>query len=250
MEALPQISIGTAILLIFAFCAAYMILRGLLRTIVNLSVLALSACSGFYTWQKAPGLAIQWTDGTSPLITTGLPILALVGSFITLRKILRFFLSPLPSQSEESDEPGVRRSLFGRLCITFMLATILCLIAAAILHHFSSVSEIRHHSRSGDIPGTAARIKTSLESIIPQAWMETIDPLASPSRVQLAKWFASRPEDTTAPDRPDAAPIPAILDHPELVSLAKKGRFSTLLRHPLLTKAINDPAVMRILGIK
>jgi hypothetical protein len=40
-----------------------------------------------------------------------------------------------------------------------------------------------------------------------------------------------------------------IFDNSELISLAKKGRFSTLLRHPMLTKALNDPLVKKALGI-
>jgi len=41
-----------------------------------------------------------------------------------------------------------------------------------------------------------------------------------------------------------------VIDNPELLSLAKKGRFSTLLRHPLLIQAINDPAIKKALGVK
>lgn len=250
MDALPQISLGTAVLLIFAICAAYMFIRGLIRTIVNLSILALSVWVGFYTWQQAPTLAIRWTGETSPLITTGLPILALVLSFIILRKILRFFLTPVSAQSEEFEEPEAQRSLFGRLFITFILATILCLIAAAVLHHITSVSEIRHHSKSGDVPNTATRIKKSLETLIPSSWLEKLDPLATQPRVELAKWFANQSETKAKKEKPDQEPVPAILENPELISLAEKGRFSTLLRHPLLTEAINDPTVMKILGIK
>jgi hypothetical protein len=250
MDALPQISMGTAVLLIFAICAAYMFIRGLIRTIVNLSILALSIWVGFYTWQQAPTLAIRWTGETSPLITNGFPILALVLSFVILRKILRLFLTPVSTQQEDFEEPEAQQPLFGRLFITFILATILCLIAAAVLHHITSISEIRHHSKSGDIPNTATRIKKSIETLIPSSWMDKLDPLATQPRIELAKWFASQSEIESKEEKTAEQPVPPILENPELISLAEKGRFSTLLRHPLLTEAINDPTVMKILGIK
>src|SRR5687767_7814477 len=104
MEALSQISLGAAVLLIFAVCAVYMLIRGLLKTITNLSVLGLSVWIGFLTWQKAPSFAFQWTNQTSPLITTGLPILTFILSFILIRKILRFFFTPISPQPEQYDD--------------------------------------------------------------------------------------------------------------------------------------------------
>lgn len=258
MEALSQISLGAAVLLIFAVCAVYMLIRGLLRTITNLSVLGLSIWIGFLTWQKAPSLAFQWTNHTSPLITTGLPILIFILSFIIIRKTLKFFLTPISTQPEDHDDAPPSRSFVGKLLITFIFATVLCLIAAAVLHHFTSVAEIRDHVKNGgsqnELPGYAVRLKSSLMSAIPTSLMDTLDPLASEHRVQLAKMIAANTgkpstaetNSTEDPENPQAA----ILNDPELVSLAKKGRFSTLLRHPLLTKAINDPLVKLALGIK
>lgn len=259
MEALSQISLGAAVLLIFAVCAVYMLIRGLLKTITNLSVLGLSIWIGFLTWQKAPSLAFQWTNQTSPLITTGLPILTFILSFILIRKILRFFFTPISTQpTEHDDAPPPSRSLGGKLFVTFIFASVFCLIAAAVLHHITSVAEIRDHAKSGGaenhFPGFAVRLKNSLMSAIPAALMDKLDPLASEPRVQLAKMIAGSSEKSSQPkiDPKTGQPIPrvVVVDNPELVSLAKKGRFSTLLRHPLLTKAINDPMVKKALGIK
>lgn len=259
MEALSQISLGAAVLLIFAVCAVYMLIRGLLKTISSLSVLGLSIWIGFLTWQKAPSLAFQWTNQTSPLLTTGLPLLTFFLSFILIRKILRFFLSPIPTQADESEEtPPPSRSLAGKLCVTFIFATAFCLIAAAVLHHATSVAEIRDFAKNGasqnDFPGFALRLKESLTSAIPPSLMNKLDPLASEQRVELAKMIVGESENPSAPridpKTGEAVPRAAIVDNPELVSLAKKGRFSTLLRHPLLTEAINDPVVKKALGIK
>lgn len=258
MEALSQISLGAAVLLIFAVCAVYMLIRGLLKTIINLSILALSIWIGFLTWQHAPSLAIQWTNQTSPFITTGLPILTFVLSFILIRKILRFFFTPISTQPEEyEDVPPPSRSFTGKLFVTFLFASVFCLIAAGVLHHITSVAEIRDHAKSGgtqkETPNFAARLKHSLTSAIPASLMDKLDPLASEPRVQLAKMIASSPETPPQPEIDPATgqPIPRaiIVDDPELISLAKKGRFSTLLRHPLLSEALEDPLVKKALGI-
>jgi hypothetical protein len=256
MEALSQISLGAAILLIFAVCAIYMLIRGLLRTITNLSVLGLSIWIGFLTWQKAPALAFQWTNQTSPLITTGLPILTFILSFILIRKILKFFFTPISTHPEESDDsPPPSRSYAGKLFVTFIFASVFCLIAAAVLHHITSVAEIRDHAKNGAAENNfAVRIKNSLTNAIPASLMNKLDPLASEHRIQLAKIIAGNSGKSSPPeiDPKTGQPIPhtKIVDNPELVSLAKKGRFSTLLRHPLLTEAINDPMVKKALGIK
>jgi hypothetical protein len=245
MEALSQISLGAAVLLIFAVCAVYMLIRGLLKTISNLSILGLSIWIGFLTWQKAPSLAYQWTNHTSPLITTGLPILTFILSFILIRKILRFFFTPISTQPEEYDNaPPPSRSFAGKLFVTFIFATAFCLIAAAVLHHITSVAEIRDHAIYGETHHNfAMRLKNSLKNTIPASIMEKLDPLASEPRIRLAKLIIGNSEEPTTPST-------RIVDNPELVSLAKKGRFSTLLRHPLLTEAINDPIVKKALSIK
>lgn len=259
MEALSQISLGAAVLLIFAVCVLYMLIRGLLRTMTNLTVIALSLWIGFLTWQKAPTLAYQWTNQTSSLITTGLPILAFVISFILIRKILKFFFTPIYTQPEEyEDEPPPSRSLVGKLFITFIFASALCLIAAAMLHHFTSIAEIRDHAKNGnlqnDFPSFAVRLKNSLSNAIPDSLMDKLDPLASKPRVELAKWITSASKTPSQvkidPKTVDPLPRAAVIDNPELLSLAEKGRFSTLLRHPLLTQAINDPAIKKALGVK
>jgi hypothetical protein len=258
MEALSQISLGAATLLIFAVFAVYMLIRGLLRTITHLSILAISLWIGFLTWQEAPSLAIQWTNQTSPFITTGLPILTFILTFILIRKIFRFFFTPISTQSEtdDSDHPPTR-SLTGKLLVTFIFTSVLCLIAAGVIHHITSITEIREYAKNGgienDIPGFSSRLKKSLTSSIPDSLMDKLDPLGSQPRVQLAKMIAESSEKPShsAIDPQTGKPISRVLivDNPELISLAKKGRFSTLLRHPMLTKALNDPLVKKALGI-
>jgi len=247
------------VLLIFAVCAVYMLIRGLLRTMTNLSVIALSSWIGFLSWQKAPSIAYEFTSQTSPILTTGLPVLTFILSFVLIRKILRFFFTPISTQPEEyADEPPPSRSLAGKLFITFIFASVLCLIAAAMLHHFTSIAEIRDHAKNSnshdDFPSFALRLKNSISTAIPSSLMDKLDPLASKPRVELAKWIARTSEDPSEakidPKTGDPIPRASVVDNPELLTLAKEGRFSTLLRHPLLTDAINDPRVKMALGIK
>lgn len=253
METLSQISLGTAALIIFAVCAAYMLIRGLLKTFIHVSILAISLWIGFQTWQQAPSYAVRWTDHTHPLITHGLPILAFLLSFIFLRKILKFFFSPIVTKSQEyDDDPPAKSSLIWRLIVTLIPATALCLIGAALIHHATSVAEIREHAKgsedSRESNNIAALLKDALDKMIPSDLMDKLDPLATQPRIQLAKLIAEnsgeRPPSEIDPTTGEPIPRAIIVDDPDLISLAKDGRFSTLLRHPLLSKALEDPKII------
>ena len=94
-------------------------------------------------------------------------------------------------------------------------------------------------------------LKISVEKSIPPAWLKLIDPLADPSRLALAKIITEQAQPPRAPviDPLTGKPIPRaiIVNDPELQNLAREGRFATLLRSPLLTKALNDPKVQAFL---
>jgi len=83
--------------------------------------------------------------------------------------------------------------------------------------------------------------------------MDKMDPLTSQQRLRLAKMIAANTDKPLEPviDPDTGKPIPRaiIVDSPELESLAREGRFSTLLRHPLLTKLLADPEVRENLGL-
>lgn len=256
MDTLPEISIGTAALAIFAICAGYMFIRGLLRTVVNTVTLVVSAWVGFRVWQQAPALALEWTKTTSPILTTGLPILAGLITLLVLRKIIRFFRAPVPPSAEDA-APKSSGQLIFRLLITLVPAGLLCLTAATFLHHASSVAEISEaagkSSPLGNADGLAERIKSSLSSAIPSALMDWLDPLTTRSRLDLAKMIVANADKPLKPviDPETGQPFPRaiIVDDPELQELAKEGRFSTLLRHPLLTEALKNPSMRKSLGL-
>ncbi|MFD2255334.1 hypothetical protein ACFSSA_01480 [Luteolibacter algae] len=254
METLPEISLGTAALIVFAVCAGYMFLRGLARTFVNSAFLVASAWAGFEVWQKAPALAIEWTGKTSPVITTGLPILAFLVTLVVLRKIIGFFRAPLPKAAEDVAPRSIGQLVF-RLMVTLLPAALLCLMAATILHHFSSIADIKESTqKTGESWGLGGRLKNSIAVAIPPEVMGYLDPLTSDPRVKLAKIIAANPENPLAPvlDPDTGRPYPRaiIVDEPELRNLAREKRFSTLLRHPLLTDALKDPEVRYALGLR
>lgn len=257
MDTLPEISLGTAALIIFGCCAAYMLIRGLARTLVNASLIAVSAWVGFRLWQQAPLLAIEWFGKPSETIATGLPLVAFLATFIVLRKIIGFFRSPIPRPAEEVAPRTLGQLLF-RLVATLVPAALLCLVAATLVHHISSVAEIRdsaeYGTTSSPTPSLAERLKNSLIVAIPQDLMDKLDPLTAQPRLKLAKMIAASPdrplEPVINPETGRPYPRAIIVDDPELVGLAKEGRFSTLLRHPLLSEALKDPLVRQALGLE
>lgn len=254
MDSFPEISLGTAALVIFGCCAGYMLLRGIARTLVNTACLTLSAWVGFRVWQQAPALAIEWFGKPSEIIATGLPIAAFLSALFILRKIVSFFRAPIPRPTAEVAPRTFGQFVF-RLIITLIPAALLCLTSAALIHHAGSVAEIRDSAKSG-MPSEstlAERLKHSLASAVPEGLMSWLDPMASQPRLRLAKLIVANAEKPLEPviDPETGRPYPRaiIVDNPELLDLAKEGRFSTLLRHPLLSEALKDPLIRQALGL-
>lgn len=256
MDTLPEISLGTAALIIFGLCAGYMLIRGLARTIVNAACITFSAWVGFRVWQQAPALAIDWFKQPSELVSTGLPILAFIATLYALRRLIGIFRAPVPRSAEDM-APKSSGQLIFRLLVTVIPAALLCLTAATFLHHASSVAEIRNSAEYGTSsppsPSMAERLKHSLSVAVPPKLMDWLDPLTTEPRLQLAKMIAASPERPLEPiiDPETGKPYPRaiIVDDPELVKLAHEGRFSTLLRHPLLSEALKDPLIRQALGL-
>jgi uncharacterized membrane protein required for colicin V production len=255
METLPEIPLGTAALIIFGCCAGYMLLRGIARTIVNAACLTLSAWVGFRVWQQAPSLAIDWFGKPSEIVATGLPVASFLATLLVLRKVIGFFRAPVP-KTREDVAPRSGGQLFLRLLLTLIPAALLCLTAATFIHHASSVAEIRDSAAAGSPvpsdPGMAGRLKHSLSVAVPERLMDWLDPLTTEPRLRLAKMIAASPEPLEPVIDPETGkPFPRaiIVDDPELLNLARDGRFSTLLRHPLLSEALKDPLIRQALGL-
>ena len=130
-------------------------------------------------------------------------------------------------------------------------------IGATLVHHSGSIAEVRAYSeKSIGVPettpdGFSQKLKSSIEAEIPESWLKTLDPLTEPSRLVLAKLITDQADSPLKPviNPQTGQPIPraVIVSDPELQNLAREGNYGTLLRHPLLTKALADPQVKKLL---
>jgi len=254
-DSIPQISLGTAVLIIFLVCAGFVMLRGMTRLIVGSLVLALSAWIGFIVWQKAPQLSSEWFGKSDGLTTIALPVAAFLASWILLRKIAKAVIKPFgDDQKAEEKAPSLIGTGF-RLLVALVMTATLCLIGAAFVHHAGSVAEVKSASkktgRQPAPPKFSQQLKSSVDGVLPKSWLKALDPLAEPSRLALAKLIAAQADSPPEPviDPRTKKPIPRaiIVDDPELQTLAREGKFGTLLRHPLLTKALNDPKIKTLI---
>jgi hypothetical protein len=257
-DSIPQISLGTAALVIFVTCAAYVALRGMTRLILGSLVLAASAWIGFLAWQKSPALSLEWFGKPVSMITTGLPLVVFLVSFFLMRLLAKSIVRPFgkPDEAaEKSGSPVIRFAL--RLLLALIPTSIIWLVGATFIHHTGSIAELSAFAEKNlgiDEPTTAKftkRLKSSIDDALPESWLKTLDPLAEPSRLTLAKLITAQSEAPLKPviDPRTGKPIPraVVVNDPELQMIAREGKFSTLLRHPLLTKALEDPHVQSLI---
>lgn len=256
-ESIPQLSLGTAALIIFAVCAGFVMLRGMTRLLVGTIVLALSAWAGVRAWREAPALALEWTGSSPGWFNDGLPLVVFVVSFWLLRKIAKAVARPFGKKPGEDPRPRSMVKMAFALVLALIPAALIWLVGATVLHHTGSVAEVRAYSEktSGLEESTPndfeRRLKASIEGAIPESWLNKLDPMTQPSRVTLAKLIAAQSDSPLRPviDPRTGQPIPRaiIVDDPDLQNLAREGKFGKLLRHPLLTRALADPKVRQML---
>ena len=251
-DSIPQISLGTAALVIFAVCAGFVLLRGMTRMIVGTVVLSVSAWISFLVWQQAPTLSIEWTGQSLAWITNGLPIAAFLVAFFFIRKIFRPF-----GKSPAEEKPRSITKLAFLLLLALIPTSLLWIIGATIVHHNGSIAEVRAYSEKpignheAKPNGFSQKLKSSVEAAIPASWLKALDPLTEPSRLALAKLITAQAGSPLKPviNPQTGKPIPRaiIVSDPELQNLARDGNYGTLLRHPLLTQALADPKVKKLL---
>ncbi len=257
-ENIPQISLGTAALVIFLVCAGFVMLRGLTRMIVGTVGLSLATWVAFLVWQNAPTWSFEWFGKSIGLVTTGFPIAAFLTAIFALRKIAKTVASPFgkpPAEERKKASPVIKLAV--RLLLALFPTSLICLTGATLVHHTGSIAEVRAFAEKslGIGDGTPARysqsLKSAVEAALPESWLRFLDPLADPSRLALAKVITAQTDSPLKPviDPRSGQPIPRaiIVEEPELQNLAREGKFGTLLRHPLLTKALADPKTQKIL---
>ncbi len=255
-DSLPQLSLGTAALIIFAVCAGFILLRGMMRMIIGTVVLSLSAWVGFLVWQQAAALSVGWTGKSIPWIINGLPVLAFIVSFFLIRKTAKTLSRPFGKSAGE-EKPRSIISIAFRLLLALISTSLLWLVGATLVHHSGAIAEVRAYSENSNgiaenTPNSfGQRLKSSIEATVPESWLRALDPLTTPNRLNLAKLIAAQSgsprEPIIDPRTGKSIPRAIIVDDPELQTLAREGKFGTLLRHPLLTKALADPKLQKIL---
>lgn len=263
LDTIPDISLGTTALIIVAACAVIAAARGLARLFLGVFLLAAAVLSGFWMWQFGPTLARQWIDPPPPWLATLIAVVTGILTFFGLRWILRVLTDPLGRKKTDSGKerkPSTIRRAVGVL-VSIIPAAIILFVIAAVLRHAGSISELRTfaETRAGatsePVPSFLARLKTSIESSIPSDWFQFIDPLTDDARLALAKWIAvgphEPPEPVLDPDTGQAVPRAALVEDEELRDLARRGRYSEILRDPRIDAALEDPATRRaVLSIK
>lgn len=257
-DSIPQISLGTAALVIFVACAVYVALRGMTRVILGTLVIAASAWLGFLAWQQAPTLSVGWFGKPVSAVTSGLPLAVFLIAFFLIRMLAKSLARPFGKPDEPAEKTGspVIRLAF-RLLLALIPTSIIWLVGATFIHHTGSIAELSAFAEKNlgiDEPTAAKftkRLKSSIDDALPESWLKTLDPLADPSRLTLAKLITAQSEAPYKPviDPRTGKPIPRaiVVNDPELQDIAREGRFSTLLRHPLLTKALEDPHLQSLL---
>lgn len=253
MDFIPQIGLGTLALLAFLFCAAFAVLRGIFKMVLTTLILIASVWCGYMAWQEAPALSIHWVGKPVVWITTGIPIAAFVLMFVVLRKVVGFFLKPFSDQGDD-DRPRSFTGTILRLVFSIVPTSILWAVGAAVIHHLGTVDEVRNHTMQKPASPSSDWIQEmsgTIKKYIPESWLIKLDPQSDPSRVRLAKIIAARSKSAPKPviDPTTGRPYPRaiIVDDPDLQNLARDGNFGTLLRHPLLTKALEDPNIQNLL---
>lgn len=224
--------------------------------IIGTTVLSLSAWIGFRFWQVAPALSIDWTGKSQSWITSGLPIATFIIAFFAIRKIVKSIARPFGKSSDVDEPRSIIKTAF-RLLFALIPTTVLCLIGATLVHHNGSIAEVRAFSEktiSGEETTPTAfsqRLKSAVEAALPASWLKLLDPLTEASRLTLAKLITAQSDSPLKPviDPRTGKPVPRaiIVEDRELQNLAREGDFSTLLRHPRLTKALTDPKVKKII---
>jgi hypothetical protein len=256
LESLPQLSLGTAALIIFAVCAGFVLLRGITRMITGTAVLGLSVWIAFRVWQIAPSLSLDWTGKSLAWITNGLPAAALLVSFLVIRLIANAVIRPFYKPHGNSI-PSTLAGTACRLVFALVPTSLIFFLVALMANHAAAVADVRASSSKTSAPSDAAptgfsqRLTSLVETHFPEKWQQMLDPFADPSRLALAKLIAAQSESPQQPviNPETGKPIPRaiIVDDPALQKLAREGKFDTLLRHPLLTKALADPRVKKLL---
>jgi hypothetical protein len=257
LETIPQISLGTAALLIFAACALLAMLRGFLRMLLGSLVLCASGFVAYGTWRHTPAIAGNLGGAETPWISVAAPLVAGFATLLVLRLVMRFIARPAGKNGSEIAAENRRSPVRWAFTLLFSLipAAVLWFSGATALRNIGSVAEIRRFVDGEEGSSTRsvflAELKSAIDRALPQDWFEKVDPLSDEARVTLAKLIALG--DASPP--PKAIPVmeepelrSLIANDPGLRELARAGRYADILRDPRLDHVMANPDLRRLLS--
>jgi hypothetical protein len=240
LDAIPQLSLGTAALLIFLACALLAMLRGFMRMLMGSLVLCASGYAGYSIWRYAPGLPLA------------VPVLSGLVVLLVLRLVLRFAARPFGG-GEAAERPSAMRRAW-TLLFSLVPTSLLWFAGVALLRNAGSVAEIRRFVDEADSHAQSdflAEMKGTIDRVLPVDWFKSVDPLADEARVTLAKLIALG--DSGAPPR--AIPVMEEPEIRELIAgdaklrdLARAKRYADILRDPRLDHVMADPDLRKMLA--
>jgi len=252
----PQISLGTAALVIFLVCAVMVFIRGLARILVGSATLAFAVYVGLWAWRESSGIAIKYTGHPMPWLDVAWPVAAGLITFLVLRILTNFVLKPF------SKGEGPKMSLFSRvLRLPFALipAALVCAAGVMLVQHVGSLGELRSFGDRGmatkrpEWAKTAEELKRTLDVNIPADWMAKLDELTHDKlRLTLAKLITAKADNDVPPKAIPVIEGPVlkaiVVDETRLKGLAKDKQYGSLLNHPDINRALSDPKVREVLS--
>lgn len=257
LQSIPQVSLGTAALVIFAICTGLSMLRGLARVFFGSLIVCASGFAGYHAWCHAPALASGLTGWRMPWLSFVAPVVATLATFLLLRLLMRFITRPFGKEFSGFAAPKRRSPARWAITLLFSLVptSLLWFTGATALRKFGSVAEIRRfvegteESQAGS--AFLAELKTSIDGVLPAEWFRNFDPLADQARVTLAKLIAAGdsgtpPKAILVMEEPELRDL--ILHDPELRALARDRRYADILRDPRLDHVMANPDLKRLLG--
>lgn len=171
-DSLPQLSLGTTALIIFAVCAGFVLLRGITRMLIGTAVLGLSVWIAFQVWQIAPSLSMDWTGKSQPWITNGLPIAAFLASFLVIRLIANAVIRPFYKPQGNSISGTLGGTLF-RLVLAVVPSSLIFGVIVIMANHAAAVADVRASSgKTGNHAeatptGFSQRLRSAVEAHVP-----------------------------------------------------------------------------------
>lgn len=250
----PQISLGTTALVIFLVCVVLVFVRGFFRILIGSAIIAASVYVGLWAWRDSSSIGIRYTGQPLPWLSIAWPIVASLITFVLLRLITNFVMRPF------GNSEGEKPSFFSRLLrIPFAIIPtgMLCTAGILLVRHTGDLAELRSYAdraastKRPEWTKIAEDLKRTVESNIPSDWLARIDPTADKLRLKLAKLITAKAGNEVPPKAIPVLEEPVlkaiVVDEADLKTLAREKRYSSLLNHPDLDKALRDPRVQKAL---